>query len=179
MSASRTEVETWLRMLDHMFEETGEEFGRLHWHSFLRNLSTIRPQDWDTLPPGGGRTIRELVVHTGAGYPSWANHAFGDKTREWSNKQVNGVEPGTSPEQMVAWLRAGYAELRAPIAALTDERLGDICAYPWGGPPMDVRRMIEGQIQHTFYHVGEINHLRALLQGNDDWDHQDLGREED
>jgi hypothetical protein len=26
--------------------------------------------------------------------------------------------------------------------------------------------------------VGEINHIRALLQGNDDWDHQDMGRGE-
>lgn len=27
--------------------------------------------------------------------------------------------------------------------------------------------------------AGEINHTRALLQGNDDWDHEDLGREDE
>jgi hypothetical protein len=33
------------------------------------------------------------------------------------------------------------------------------------------------QIQHSIYHTGELNHIRALLQGNDDWDHQDMGRD--
>ena len=32
-------------------------------------------------------------------------------------------------------------------------------------------------IQHTLYHTGEINLIRSVLQGNDDWDHQDMGRE--
>jgi hypothetical protein len=43
---------------------------------------------------------------------------------------------------------------------------------------METRRVIELMIQHPLYHIGEINHIRALLQGNDDWDHQDMGREE-
>lgn len=178
MTQSRVEVASLVGQLDRMFEETTEEFGRLHWHSLIRNLSTVRPEDWDALHPGGGRTIRELVMHIGTGFPFWANHAFGDGTREWSDKVVNGVAPGLTPDEMTTWLRAGYAEFRKAVVVLTDGNLSDICARPWDGPAQDARRIIEGQIQHTLYHVGEINHLRALLQGNDDWDHQDMGRED-
>jgi hypothetical protein len=64
------------------------------------------------------------------------------------------------------------------VAGLVDDQLGEECMSMEGGPPLTKRRVVEGQIQHTFYHTGEINHLRALLQGNDDWDHQDMGRED-
>jgi hypothetical protein len=33
-------------------------------------------------------------------------------------------------------------------------------------------------IQHGTYHCGEINHIRALPQGNDDRDLQDMGRDD-
>ena len=43
--------------------------------------------------------------------------------------------------------------------------------------PRDVRReapekmrwIISVMIEHDVYHAGEINHLRALMQGNDRW----------
>lgn len=179
MAESNVVVASLVQLLDHVFEEDASEFGRLHWHSLIRNLSTVRPEDWDALPPGGGRTIRELALHIGAGWPFYANHAFGDKTRDWANRAVNGVEPGTTPESVTAWLRAAYAEFREAVAALTDDRLSEPCLQMEGGAPWDIRRVVEIQLQTTLYHVGEINHLRALLQGNDDWDHQDMGREDE
>jgi hypothetical protein len=33
-------------------------------------------------------------------------------------------------------------------------------------------------IQHPLYHIGEINYARAMVQGNNDWSHMDLGRED-
>jgi hypothetical protein len=179
MTRSRIEVESLVRQLDHILEEHASEFGRDHWHSLIRNLSTVRPEDWDALPPGGGRTIRELVMHIGSGFPYYANHAFGDGTREWSNKVVNGVAPGTTPEEMTTWLRAAHAEFRTAVAGLTDDQLDEPCMSLMGSPPWRGRRVVENQLQHALYHVGEINHLRALLQGNDDWDHEDMGREDE
>ncbi len=178
MTRSRVEVASLVGQLDRMLDEHDSEFGRLHWHSLIRNLSTVRPEDWDALPPSGGRTIRELAMHIGSGFPYYANHAFGDGTREWSDKVVNGVAPGTMPEEIATWRRAAHAEFRNAVARLIDDQLDDTCMSMVGGPPSDVRRVVEGQIQHTFYHIDEINHLRALLQGNDDWDHEDMGRED-
>ncbi len=58
-----------------------------------------------------------------------------------------------------------------------DDLGGDLRKAPWG-EEYEARRIIELMIQHPIYHAGEINHIRALLQGKDDWDHQDMGREE-
>jgi hypothetical protein len=178
MASANPEVASLVRLLDHLLEETASEFGRNHWHSLIRNLSTVRPEDWDALPPGGGRTIRELTMHIGKAWPFYANHAFGDGTRAWRDDPVNGFEPGTTPESITAWLRAAHAEFRNAIAILSDDQLSKPCLEMEGGPAWDVRRLVENQIQHTLYHVGEINHLRALLQGNDQWGLDDMGRED-
>ena len=34
---------------------------------------------------------------------------------------------------------------------------------------METRWLISAMIEHDLYHSGEINHVRALLQGNDAW----------
>ncbi|MGN6484306.1 MAG: DinB family protein [Thermomicrobiales bacterium] len=177
MASDRAQVDTLLVLIDHTLEESATEFGWDHWHSLVRNLSTVRPEDWDALPVGGGRTIRQLVRHVGRTYPMYANHAFGDGSRDWDDDEVDGLLPGTTPEENIAWLRACHRSLRDAVAALTDADLPVMRKAPWGDE-YETRRLIELQIQHALYHVGEINHLRALLQGNDDWDHQDMDREE-
>ena len=37
---------------------------------------------------------------------------------------------------------------------------------PWG-TQHETRWLIKTMIEHDIYHAGEINHLRALAQGND------------
>lgn len=32
--------------------------------------------------------------------------------------------------------------------------------------------IIQIMIGHDYYHAGEINHLRSLLQGNDRWEYE-------
>jgi len=177
MTSDRAQVDTLLLLLDHTLEESAADYGWDHWHSLVRNLSTVRPEDWDQLPPGGGRTIRQLVRHMGRTYPMYANHAFGDGTRDWDEVAVDELEPGETPEEMVAWLRACHRSLRDAVATLTDADLPIKRKAPWGDE-YETRRLIELQIQHALYHIGEVNHIRALLQGNDDWDHQDMDREE-
>ena len=177
MTQSRAQVDALVLLLDHTLEETAAEFGWDHWHSLIRNLSTVRTEDWDALPAGGRRTIRELVVHIGGCYLMYENHAFGDGKREWGNREVDGLLPGETPEELTTWLRATHRVFRDSVAALTDDQLAEIQQAPWEGP-LETRRIVELMIQHGLYHVGEINHIRALLQGNDDWDHQDMDREE-
>lgn len=175
--ASTTAVAELVTLLDHTLEEQASEFGWDHWHSIVWNLHNVDPGQWTALPPGGGRTIRELVIHLGTTYLMYASHAFGDGTRVKSDRAIDGVGPGETPEATIAWVRRAHAALRDRVAELTDDQLGELRKAPWGDT-YETRRLIELQIQHTLYHVGEINHIRALLQGNDDWDHQDMGRDE-
>lgn len=174
--ASRAAVNELVTLLDHVLDEDAADFGWDHWHSIVRNLSTVAPGEWDTLPPGGGRTIRELATHIGGTFLSYESHAFGDGSRDWGDREIDGLGPGGTPEEMVTWIRRAHAELRNSVAALNDDQLGERRKAPWGDE-YEIRRLIEIQLQHTLYHVGEINHIRALLQGNDDWDHQDMDRE--
>lgn len=172
---SRTAVNELVNMFDHVLEEHG--FGWDHWHSLLWNLHNVEPEQWTQAPPGGGRTIRQLAVHLGTTFLMYESHAFGDGSRSWDDRLIEGIGPGETPEETTAWLRRAHSVLRDSAAQLTDDRLGEPRKAPWG-EEYEARRIIELMIQHPLYHVGEINHIRALLQGNDDWDHQDMGREE-
>ena len=173
--ANRSAVNELTTLFDHILEEHG--FGWDHWHSIIWNLHNVSTEEWDKAPAGGGRTIRQLIRHLGAGYLCYASSAFGDGSREWSDLEIGGTVPGDSPDEVIAWIRLAHADLRGHIASLTDDQLGEIRKAPWGDE-YEIRRLIELQIQTSFYHIGEINHIRALLQGNDDWDHQDMGRDD-
>ncbi len=177
MTAPRTQVDALVLLLDHTLKEDASEFGWDHWHSMIRNLSTVAPDEWDKLPTGAGRTIRELVRHVGESYLMHENHVFGDGKRDWGDLDVDGLGPGESPAELTTWLRATHGQFRTSVSKLIDDELGELRRAPWGDP-LEIRRSVELMIQHGLYHLGEINHIRALLQGNDDWDHQDMGREE-
>jgi len=173
---STSAVGELVTLFDHVLEEHG--FGWDHWHSLVWNLRNTEPAQWTALPPGGGRTIREIVIHLGGTFLMYENHAFGDASRGWGDYVVDGVAPGHTPEETTVWLRVAHGALRQRVAELTDDQLGGLRKAPWG-EMYETRRILELMIQHPLYHVGEINHIRALLQGNDDWDHQDMGREEE
>ena len=173
---SRGGVKELLTLFDHLLEEQG--FGWDHWHSIRWNLHNVKTEEWTQLPEGGGRTIRELFIHLGVTFVMYENHAFGDETRSWNDASIDGVLPGNTPESAMAWIQLAHHRLRESIAQLADDDLNTPRKAPWGDR-YETRRLIELQIQHTLYHVGEINHIRALLQGNDDWDHQDMGRDSD
>lgn len=171
---SRAAVNELTILFDHVLEEHG--FGWDHWHSLLWNVQNVEPEQWTQAPPGGERTIRELAIHIGACFLMYENHAFGDGSRDWSERDIDGVGPGETSEDTGAWLHRAHAALRKSIARLTDNQLDEPRKLPWGDD-VETRRIIELMIQHTIYHTGEINHIRALLQGNDDWGLEDMGRD--
>lgn len=172
---SRSAINELAILFDHVLEEHG--FGWDHWHSILWNLHNVEPEQWTQLPPGGGRTIRELVEHLGGTFLVYADRTFGDGSREWGDRIIDGMGPGETPEETITWLRRAHTYLKSRIGALSDDELGVIRKAPWG-EEFETRRIIELMIQHPIYHTGEINHIRALLQGNDDWEHQDMGRDD-
>ena len=74
----------------------------------------------------------------------------------------------TNRDEVVAWLTEGHHRLRNSVAALEDDaELLELRPSYWG-EPRAIRWQINTMIQHDLYHAGEINHIRALHQENDD-----------
>jgi uncharacterized damage-inducible protein DinB len=167
MTSSRLEVNVLLGLLDRSFYEDPEQFDGRRWHSLISNLEPVRPEDWDALPDGAERPIRELVSHLGKCYLMYENHCFGDGTLSWAGTSADFPSSG-SPEETIAWLRACHRTFGESLAAITDEQLGESGPGSWneGHPRRDI---VERMIQHGLYHAGEINHLRGTIQRNDAW----------
>ncbi len=160
---ARAGIEQLLYMMDEAFEGNGE-------HSLLANLRSVQDGDWHWTPPGGGRTILDLVQHVGECKYVYDNHAFGDGTMRWDRPgTVPTIDRSGPPEAVIDWLRAGQRALRASVASLKqDEELLKPRRANWG-QEYETRWLVSVMVQHDLYHSGEINHIRALRQGNDRW----------
>jgi uncharacterized damage-inducible protein DinB len=168
MTAS-TAITQLLYLLDEAFEGTD-------WHSLIGNLRPVTNEDWLWIPPGGSRSIRDIVQHVGGSKFMYHDHAFGDATLAWDDPLVDGGEALASSMSAIEWLRAGQERLRRSIAALTDDsELLRPRLTNWG-EWKETRWIIVVMIQHDLYHAGEINHLRSLRQGTDRWAY-DTGEE--
>jgi uncharacterized damage-inducible protein DinB len=146
-------------LLDEAFEGTD-------WHSLLGNLHSITPEDWLWIPPGGQRSIRDLVGHVGSCKFVYENHAFGDAQLSWEDPMRDRPDALASIAQATSWLQEGQQRLRQSIAVLDDAELLRPRLTAWG-KLKETRWIIAVMIQHDLYHAGEINHIRALHQQND------------
>ncbi len=159
---SRTAVEQLLYLMDEAFEDSEE-------HSLTSNLRTVTAEDWLWVPPQGRRCIREIVGHVGACKYMYDNHAFGDARMTWDDPIVlppPDREPSMS--EVIEWMREGHRRLRQHVVALDDDELLRLRRTNWGDM-RQTRWIIAVMIEHDLYHAGEINHIRALRQGNDRW----------
>lgn len=154
-------VSQLLYLLDEAFDGTG-------WHSVLGNLRSVTAEDWSCIPPGGHRTIRDIVHHIGSCKLMYHNHAFGDATLTWEDPLVDGSEPPDTIEPAIERLRDAQERLRQSVASLTDDELFRPRKANWGTSE-ETRWLISILIQHDLYHAGEINHIRSLCQQNDEW----------
>ncbi len=57
------------------------------------------------------------------------------------------------------------------VETLSDADLGVPRKTNWG-ELAETRWIVSVLIEHDLYHSGEINHIRALRQGNDRWAHE-------
>ncbi len=158
MAAER--VSELLDLLDEAFDGT-------RWHSLLRNLESVTPDDWRWVAPGGRRSIRDIVAHVGGCKFMYDNRAFGDGTYTWDDPPVAGGEALAAISSAIEWLRQGHGRLHRSIAALDDDEL----SRPRGhhsGTTRETRWVIKTMIEHDLYHAGEINYIRTLRQQTDE-----------
>lgn len=65
-------------------------------------------------------------------------------------------------------LREAHRRFVEAAAALSDDDLPAMRRVHWGAQ-YPTSFVINSIMQHDLFHAGEINHLRALMQGNDRW----------
>ncbi len=158
-------VEQLLYLLDEAFAGSQE-------HSLLGNLRSVSGDDWLWVPEGGGRSIWQIAGHAATAKYVYANHTFGDGNLRWNDQVVSVPKVGDvsdgAADAFLNWAKEGHARFRAGVAALDDSELTGLRKAHWG-EMAETRWLIAVIIEHDTYHAGEINHLRALRQGNDRW----------
>lgn len=154
-------VDQLLHLMDEAFEGKDKD-----WHSLLGNLRSVPPEAWRWVPPGGARSICDLVQHVGACKVMCENHTFGNATLDWEDALVVGDGAPADADAAIAWLREGHDRLRRGLAGLDDAELARPRPTYWG-MPKETWWTLSVMIQHDLYHSGEINHVRALYQRDD------------
>jgi hypothetical protein len=91
---------------------------------------------------------------------------------------MQGDQPPLVPEngqltrpvpELLSWLKQGHHRWLAAVSALQNDAELDRERLTNWGEYLPTRTIVRIMIGHDFYHAGEINHIRALLQRNDNW----------
>ncbi|MGH2606897.1 MAG: DinB family protein [Anaerolineales bacterium] len=163
-AGTRTAIETLTQLLEVAFQGDSDQ-------SLLASLRDLRGEDWTALPAGAGRSIADILEHVGWAKWMYEDYAFGPGTLRGDRPpmvQANGARARPRNE-LLAWLHEGHRRWTASVRALPDDaELGRVHPTNWGDR-LPTRTLIRILIGHDFYHAGEINHLRALLQASDRW----------
>jgi len=176
---TRAAVDQLVYLLDEAFEGVEQP-----WHSMLGNLASVREDDWLWVPPGGARTIRAITSHVGGAAYLYYDRVFGncavfgDPITSW-NVAAGNLGAGTEDLQsfgrleneppmadVIAWVSERARAFRDAVGGLDDAGLMEQ-RLNHRGEPHPIRWFVAVMIQHYNYHAGEINHIRALHQGDD------------
>lgn len=158
--------------VDQLLYLLDEAFAGSQAHSLLGNLDSVSADDWLWVPDGGGRSIWQIAGHAAGAKYMYADHTFGNGRLRWNDQVVSAPDIGEATndaaDAFLDWVKEGHARFRAGVAALDDSDLTRPRKAHWG-EIAETRWLIAVMIEHDTYHAGEINHLRALRQGNDRW----------
>jgi hypothetical protein len=160
---SRTAVDTLAWLLNEAFAGDPE-------HSLMANLQSLSEDDWLTLPSGAIRSIAEILEHVGWAKWMYEDYAFGSASLRGDAPPMVTTDLRPRPrDELIDWLQEGHNRLVTSVNALPDDRELDLPRQANWGELLPTRRLIRILIAHDFYHAGEINHLRAVIQGTDGW----------
>jgi uncharacterized damage-inducible protein DinB len=164
---SHTAIDILVKLIEEAFEGDPS-------HSLLANLKDLREEDWTATPVGSNRSIADILEHVGWSKWMYEDYAFGSASMRGDQPPLVPSEGMRSRPQaeLLSWLTEGHGRWLASVRALPDDaELAKDRLTNWGEqlPTHDIIRIM---IAHDFYHAGEINHIRALLQGTDRWPYE-------
>jgi len=143
-------------------------------HSLLANLHEMTEDEWTRLPTGAGRSIADILEHVGWCKWMYEDYAFGSATMKGDRPPLipmNAARSRPYPE-LLTWLMDGHTYWLASVRALTADAELEMERLTNWGEWLPTREIIRIMIAHDIYHAGEINHLRALLNGTDRWEYE-------
>jgi len=164
MVGSRTALETLVRLSEDAFDGDPDQ-------SLLSNLRDLRDDDWTALPPGCSRSIAEILEHVGWAKWMYEDYAFGSGSLRGDLPPLvpENSERARPQKELLEWLTDGHQRWLVSLRALSDDSELDRDRPTNWGAQLPTRALIRILIGHDFYHAGEINHIRVLLQGTDGW----------
>jgi hypothetical protein len=164
LTHSRTALDTLVWLIQDAFDGDPDQ-------SLLANLRGLREEDWTALPPGGERSVAEVLEHVGWAKWMYEDYAFGSAALRGDRPPLIPADGASSRprSELMEWLMAGHDKWLASIRSLSDDSELDQDRLTNWGDRLPTRGLIRIMIGHDFYHAGEINHIRALLQGTDRW----------
>ncbi len=142
--------------------------------SIMSNLVNLREEDWTALPPGGERSIADMLEHVGWCKWMYEDYAFGTASLPGDRPPIipGGNRRSRPREELLTWLKEGHDKWLSSVRKLSDDSELERERLTNWGEWMKTSSIIRSMIGHDYYHAGEINHLRALLQGNDRWEYE-------
>jgi hypothetical protein len=165
--SDRKEIDILCRLIEDAFAGNSSD-------SLMNNLANVREQDWTALPPGGERSIVDILEHVGWCKWMYEDYAFGSASLHGDQPPM--IPPGGARsrphDELITWLTEGHRKWLASVRTLQDDSELDNDRLTNWGEWMKTRTIIRSMIGHDYYHAGEINHLRSLLQGNDRWEYE-------
>ena len=161
---SRKEINLFLWLLEEAYRGDGN-------HSLLGNLRRVGVEDWNEPPQGGGRSLASILEHVGWAKWMYQDYAFGTASLRGDRPPLtpSGGKASRPREELLNWLEEGHQLLVESVRELADDTELDKERLTNWGEKMETRNIIRIMIAHDHYHAGEINHIRALLQGDDRW----------
>lgn len=167
MTHFRTAIETLAWLIEAAFEGDPEQ-------SLLANLRDLREEDWTALPAGASRSIAEVLEHVGWAKWMYEDYAFGQGTLLGNRPPLVPADgaPSRPHRELLEWLTEGHRRWLASVRALADDSELEWERLTNWGDYLPTRIIVRIMIAHDFYHAGEINHIRALLQGTDRWPYE-------
>ena len=164
MAKSRTAIKTLAWLIQDAFDGDPDQ-------SLIANLRDLRESDWTALSPGTDRSIAEILEHVGWCKWMYEDYAFGLASMKGDQPPLIPADGMRSRPQreLLLWLTEGHHKWLASIRALADDSELERERLTNWGDRLPTRAIIRIMIGHDFYHAGEINHIRALLQGTDHW----------
>jgi len=164
MTESRIAIDTLALLIQDAFDGDPDQ-------ALIANLHGLRKGDWTALPPGANRSIAEVLEHVGWSKWMYEDYAFGSASMRGDQPPlVPAAGTSARPQQeLLEWLTEGHERWLMSVRGLSeDSELERVRLTNWGDR-LPTRVIIRIMIGHDFYHAGEINHIRALLQGTDHW----------